>query len=255
MATQEPMANLVAQAKMLTQMTKCSSQSHHNATATPHQVAQANQDQKAQMVDQAMLDLQAVMANQVPKDHQAHQAQLAKQETMDPKDPPVNQVFKKKAHQAQPAQPANQAHQEPQDQQVQQAVLAKMVNQAAQDPMEMLDPMVPMANQVPQEAQETMVHQVPLALALTAHQLVWLQVIKHPRSERLDDKNFHRQIYDSNYFYSLPHDPKIDVIENIAIKFSFSSQTFHVENFYFYLIAFFLNTPLFKQFAVFGSLV
>jgi len=213
------------------------------------------QDQKDQTDQQAMQVPQALMVNQEIKDHAdplAHPAHLETQETKDQLATPAKSLAPNPAHQAQPAPTANPVHQ------ALQADLAKLVKTAA------------LALQVPREMQALQAVQaklaapaVPamqaktahLAAANTAHRLVWLQVIKHPRSERLDDKNFHRQIYDSNYFYSLPHGPKIDVIENIAIKFSFSSQTFHVENFYFYLIAFFLNTPLFKQFAVFGSLV
>jgi hypothetical protein len=214
-----------------------------------------HQDQKDQTDHQVMQVPQALMVTPEIKDLAdplAHPAHLETQETKDQLATPAKSLAPNPAHQAQPAPTANPVHQ------ALQADLAKLVKTAA------------LALQVPQEMQALQAVQAKLAVpaapvmqaktahlaaANTAHQLVWLQVIKHPRSERLDDKNFHRQIYDSNYFYSLPHDPKIDVIENIAIKFSFSSQTFHVENFYFYLIAFFLNTPLFKQFAVFGSLV
>jgi E3 ubiquitin-protein ligase DOA10 len=182
MATPVPMENQEAQAPMLDQMTS-SSQFHHNATAMLHQAAQENQDQQDQSVPQAMLDHQAVTVNQVPKDHQAHQAQLAKPELTDPKDQAENQEYKKKVVLAQQAQSANQVHQAPQDQQDQQVAQAKMVNQVVQVPQEMLAAQAPLAKLALQALQETMVPQVPLALALTAHQLVWLQDIKNSTSD------------------------------------------------------------------------
>jgi len=185
--TQAKMAKMVNQAKMEMQAdqvkmpnpTTTSSQYHPNAIATLHQAALATQDQKAQMDHQVMPDRTEVMVNQDPKDHQAHQAQLANQVTKDPKDPTANQESKKKAPQAHQAQQAKPAPQAPQDQQDHQAVQAKTVNQVAQAPQEMPVPQAVKANLVAQEAQEKMVPQVLQALALTAHQLVWLQVIKH----------------------------------------------------------------------------
>jgi len=133
MVTPEPMEKQEAQAKMPDQ-TITSSQCHLNATATLHQAAQENQDQKDQMEAQAMPEHQAVMDNQEPKDHQAHKAQLAKPETMDLKDQAENQECKKKAAQAQQVHWANPVQQELQDQQVQQEVQAKTVVQVPQDP-------------------------------------------------------------------------------------------------------------------------
>jgi len=178
MVTPEPMAKQEAQELMLDLMKNLSSQFHPNATATLHQAAQANQDQKDPMVAQAMLEHQAVMDNQEPKDHQAHQAQLAKPELTDPKDPQERQEPKEKVPQAQQDQQAKPELQVPQDQLAQPAVQAKMVVLALQVPQEMQAVQVLLANPVPQVLQEKMVPQVPLALALTAHQLVWLQVIK-----------------------------------------------------------------------------
>jgi len=66
-----------------------------------------------------------------------------------------------------------------QDQRAQPVVQAKTVAQAPLVAQEMLAAQVLLANQVAQVPQEKMVPQVPLALAPTAHQLVWLQVIKH----------------------------------------------------------------------------
>jgi len=176
MVTPEPMEKQEAQAKMPDQTTT-SSQCHLNATVTLHQAAQANQDQKDPMEAQAMLEHQAVMDNQEPKDHQAHKAQLAKPETMDPKDQAENQEHKKKAAQAQQAHWANPVHQELQDQQVQPEVQAKTVVPVPQEPQEMLEAQEMQEKPVPPVVQETMVNQVPLVLAPTAHLLVWLQVI------------------------------------------------------------------------------
>jgi len=177
MVTQEQMENQEAQAKMPSPMIT-SSQCHNNATATLHQAAQANQEEKDPTEAQAMLEHQAVMDNQDQQDHQDQQDQLVKPETMDQKDPTVNQEYKKKAHQAHQAQPANPVPQALQDQQVQPEVQEKMVVLAPQVAQEMLEVQELQENQVALALQETMVPQVPLALALTAHQLVWLQVIK-----------------------------------------------------------------------------
>jgi len=68
-------------------------------------------------------------------------------------------------------------HQELQDQQVQPEVQAKTVVPVPQEPQEMLEAQEMQEKPVPPVVQETMVNQVPLVLAPTAHLLVWLQVI------------------------------------------------------------------------------
>jgi hypothetical protein len=178
MVTPELMASQADQVKMPNPMIT-SFQCHPNATATLHQAAQANQDPKDPTAAQATLDPQALMVNQAQLDHQARPVQPANQALTDPKDPTANQEFKKKAPQA---QQANQVHQEPQalqDQLAQPVVQAKTAALVPQAVQETPDQTVPTANQEPQALQETMVPQVPLALALTAHQLVWLQAIKN----------------------------------------------------------------------------
>jgi len=159
-----------------------------------------HQDQKDQTDHRAMQVHQALMDTQEIKDHVdplAHPAHLETQETKDQLAIPVKSLAPDPAHQDQPVPTANQVHQ------ALQADLARLVTMAAP------------AVQVPQEMQAHQAVQVKLvvpavpamqaetahlAVANTAHRLVWLQVIKHPRrSERLDD-NFHRQIYDSIIF-------------------------------------------------------
>jgi len=178
MVNQAEMEMLEVQAKMLNPMIT-SSQYHLSATATLHQAALAKQDQKDPMDHQVMPDRMAVMVNQAHKDHQAHQAQLANQVTLDQKDLQANLVYSEmvaRAHQVHKAKPEPQALQ---DQQVHQAAQAKMVNQAAQVVLAMLVHQVVLANQEAQVVQEKMVLQELQDLAPTAHQHVWLQVIKH----------------------------------------------------------------------------
>jgi hypothetical protein len=179
--TPELMASQADQVKMPNQMIAFS-RYRPNATATLHQAAQANQDQPDQSEPQEMPEHQVVTVNQEPKDHQAHQAQLAKLEPTDPKDQPAMPEYKRKEPRDQPAHSANPVHQAPQDQRDQPVAQAKMAVQAQLDPTATLAAQAPLANQVPQVPQEKMVPQVPLALATTAHQLVWLQVIKHNSS-------------------------------------------------------------------------
>jgi len=178
MVNQAETEMLEALAKMLNPMIT-SSQYHLNATATLHQAALANQDQKDPMDHQVMPDRMAVMVSQARKDHQAHQAQLAEQVMLDRKDLQANLVYSEMVALAHQVQQAKLELQAPQGQQVHQVVQAKMVNQAAQVVLVMLVHQVVLANQEAQVAQETMVLQELQALAPTAHQHVWLQVIKH----------------------------------------------------------------------------
>jgi len=196
-------------------------------------------DQKDPMDHQAMQVHQAPMANQEIKDHAdppAHQAHLETQETKDQLVMPVKSLAPNPAHQDKPVPTANQVHQALQ---ADPARLVKMAAPAVQVPQEMQALQAVQAKLAVPAAQAMQAKTAHLAVANTARQLVWLQVIKHPKWSKRLDNNFHRQIYDSNYFYFLPHGSKFDVIENIAMQFSFSSQTFHVEKLYFYLIAFF----------------
>jgi len=199
---------------------------------------------------------QAPMENQETEDHVdplAHQAHLVTQETKGQLAIPAESLAPNPETQAQPVPTANPAHPALQ---ADLAMLVKMAAPAVQALPAMLEHQAVQATLAVPAAQAMQAKTAHPAVANTAHQLVWLQVIKHRRrSERLDD-NFHRQIYDSSYFYFLPHGSKFDVTENnISIQFLFSTQTFHVEILNFYLIAFFLNTPLFKQIRGFGSLV
>jgi len=99
-----------------------------------------------------------------------------------PKGPTGDAGVQRKEPRDQPAHSANPVHQAPQDQRDQPVAQEKMAVQAQLDPTATLAAQVPLANQVPQVPQEKMVPQVPLALAPTAHQLVWLQVIKQNSS-------------------------------------------------------------------------
>jgi hypothetical protein len=192
MANQAKMEKQVAQARMPTQLKNPTSQFHPNATATHHKAPLAQMDQKVTTVAREMQEHQEVMVNQDPKDHQAHPAQPAKLAMMDPKDPPENQELLRKEPQDQLVPRANKVLQAPRDQPALPEAQAKMVNQEALAQLEMLVQQEEMANQVPQEAQEKMVPQELLALALTAHRLVWPQVIKRHWSG--DINTMHQQI-------------------------------------------------------------
>jgi len=172
------MEKQVAQARMPTQLKNHTSQFHPNATATLHQAPLDPMVPKVTTVAQEMPEVPEAMVNQDPKAHQVPQAQPAKLETTDPKAHPENQVSLRKALQDQLVPQANKVLQALQDQQVQREARAKMVNQEAPAQLEMVVQLEAMANQVPQVAREKMVLQALLALALTAHRLVWPQVIK-----------------------------------------------------------------------------
>jgi hypothetical protein len=141
-----------------------------------------HQDQKDQTDHQVMQVPQALMVTPEIKDLAdplAHPAHLETQETKDQLATPAKSLAPNPAHQAQPAPTANPVHQ------ALQADLAKLVKTAA------------LALQVPQEMQALQAVQAKLAVpaapvmqaktahlaaANTAHQLVWLQVIKRRRS-------------------------------------------------------------------------
>jgi len=203
----------------------------------------ARQDRKDPMDHQAIQVHRAPMANQEIKDHVdplAHPAHLETQETKDQLAIPAESLAPNQATQARPAPTANPVHQA---HQADLAMLVKMAPPAVQVPQAMLEHQAVQAKLAVPAARAMQAKTAHLAAANTARQLVWLPVIKYRRrrSKRLDD-NFHRQLY----FYFLPHGST----ENISTQFLFSTQTFHVETFNFYLIALFLNMPLFKQIAV-----
>jgi len=157
---------------------RSSTDSPNNAHAKLHQANKDQPDQKDPTDLQVMLDNPVVMVNQETKDHVDQTAKLAK---------PVKQVKKvpqemlAKPHQnkAQPVLQEAQAKLVVQALQVKPEVLEKTVNQVVQEVQEM---------QAQQEELASLVHQVEMAMqanketqeaAPTAHQLVWLQDIKH----------------------------------------------------------------------------
>jgi hypothetical protein len=159
-----------------------------------------HQDRKDPMDQQVMQVPQALMANQEIKDHvdpPAHPDQLETQETKDPLAIPAKSLVPNPAPQAQQVQLANPVHQ------ALQADLARVAKMAVPAPQVLQAMLVLQAVQaklaVP-AALAMLANPAHLAVANTAHQLVWLQVIKHlHRSKRLDD-TIHRQIYDSIIF-------------------------------------------------------
>jgi len=210
----------------------------------------ARPDPKDRMDHPVMQAHQVLMVTLEIKDHvdpPARPAHLETQETKDQRAIPAESLAPKPVQQVQPARLASPEHQAlPADQ----VMLVKTAVPAPQELPAMQAPQAVQAKLAVQAAPAMQADPAHPAVAITAHRLVWLQVIKHPRWSKRLDNTFHRQIYDSIYFYSLPHCPKFDMTIKTQMQFSFSSQTFHVEIFYFYLIAFFLNMPLFKQLAV-----
>jgi len=150
----------------------------NNAHAQLHLVIVAHKDHEAQMDPQAMLVHQVPMVNQAVLDQLDHPDQLAIQETQAPQDPQAmlaKLLQDELAHQAHPVPTANPVLLaqlvNPVDQ-------AKMVALAVQALPEMPVLQVVLAKLAAPVAQEIPVVQVLQAVANTAHQLVWLQVIK-----------------------------------------------------------------------------
>jgi hypothetical protein len=191
MANQAKMEKQAAQARMPTQPKNRTSQFHPNATATLPQAPLDPMVPKVTTVAQETLEAPEVMDNRDPKAHQVPPAQPAKLVTMDPKARQENRELLRKAPRDQLAPQENRVLQALQDPRVQPEAQAKMVNQEAQAQLEMLEQLEEMANQVPLVPREKMVPQDLLALALTAHRLVWPQVIKHWSG---DTNTMHRQI-------------------------------------------------------------
>jgi len=198
-----------------------------NAHAKPHQETEVPRDPKEAMDHQVMQVHQALMANQEIKDHAdhpAHQAQPEDQERKEHQASPANSRVKKLAHPVQPVPTANQA---PQALVAKPVKLVKTVNpvkvvlQAMQALQAVLARMAPQA--VPAN-QAKLVHPV---LAIIAHRLVWLQVIKHWQQRQLANNNN----FKINFHCDQKQIAKImPSLNNVLCFFFFIlTQTFHVK--------------------------
>jgi hypothetical protein len=156
-----------------------------NARAKLHQETEAPQDPKEAMDHQEMQAHQALMVNQEIKDHAdplAHPAQLEDPETKEHQVNPANSQAKRPVHLAQPVPTANP---------VLQALAAKLVKLVKTAPLvpQVLQAMpalqAELARTAPQAVLANQAKLVHPALAITAHRLVWLQVIKHWRPSQL----------------------------------------------------------------------
>jgi len=166
-----------------------------NARAKLHQETEAPQDPKEAMDHPEMQVHQALMVNPEIKDHAdppAHQAQPEDPETKEHQVNPANSQAKKLVHPVQLVPTANPALQ---------ALVVKLVKLAKTAPPvpEVLQAMPALqaepARTAPQEVPANQAKLVHPALAITAHRLVWLQVIKYWRPDQLATNihqiNFH----------------------------------------------------------------
>lgn len=123
------------------------------------------------------------MAKLVTKDHAVPTAKPANRATLARKDQ-REKLAKLHPNKAPPVNQEVLAKPEPLVPQAQQAPQAKMAAQAAQALPAMQVSQVPKANQEAQEPMASQANKAKLAAALTAHQLVWLQVIKRWTKDR-----------------------------------------------------------------------
>lgn len=168
-----------------------------NAHAKPHQVTLdplahvVTTDLPETVVPQVLMEAQAQLAL---ADHPDQPAQLATQENVAPLESPDVPLAHVLVHLVHPVHLANQALL---DQMVKLALQERMVALEAQVPPEMLATQVLQANKVVPVLQETPARLVHPAAAITAHQLVWPQVIKHQPTPGI----FHRIDHDNNGFH------------------------------------------------------
>jgi len=194
-----------------------------NARAKLHQETEALQDPKEATDHQAMQVHQALMVNPAIKDHADHPAHQARPEDQERKELQAslaNFRAKKPVHPVHPVPTVNQAVQ------ALVAKLAKLVKTV---------PPVPEALQAMQALQAVLARMAPRAvpanqakpvhpvLAITAHRLVWLQVIKHwPRERSANNIDFY-----------CDHKPIAEImpsLNNIShVLFFILTQTFHVK--------------------------
>jgi len=199
MEVMEEMDNLANLVNVVTQLHlnhQSSTVSPNNAHAKLHQANKDQLDPKAQMDQQVMPEPQVPMVKQEIKDHVAQQAQMANKVQPAKKD---QQEKLARPHQRldQLELQVAQVKLAVQAQLVPQVLPAKMVAQAAQVAQEMLAHQAQLANQAPQAQMVMQAKQETQEAAPTAHQLVWLQDIKHhPNPFR----SFHRELKLENLF-------------------------------------------------------
>jgi len=150
----------------------------NNALALLPLVMVAPLDPKETTVALEMPDPLAPMANQETKDHAAHPAQLALPETLVPQARKVMLAKPLAPNLAHPARLEPTANPAPPALLARTAMPARMVDPAVLAALEMLVPLAPLANLAAPAAPASPAKMVPPAAANTAHQLVWLQVIK-----------------------------------------------------------------------------
>jgi len=222
-----------------------------NARAKLHQETPAQQDQKDPTDHPEMEVHRAPMANQATKDHvdpPDHPDHREIQETKDQLAIPAESPEPKPVHQAQQAPTANPALQALQ---ATLAMPAKMAAQALQVLQEMLVLQAAQAKQAVPAAQAMLAKPAHLAVANTAHQLVWPQVIKtmHKGASDWTSPPSNAKIRTLIIFILFLIVPNLMTLDKNTFH---SSQTFHV---LFYLCKFFKVCLLSKQYCDFGSLV
>jgi len=174
--------NLVNRENVVTQLhlnQQSSTSTPNNAHAKLHQANKDQPDLKAPMDHQEMQVNQVPTARLETKDHEDHQVKQANKE-----------ILGLKVHQEKLAKPRRnlallvlqeaQAKLAVQVQQAQPEVQAKMVPQAVQVVQEMQAHQEELANQAHQVQMANRAKLETQEAAPTAHQLVWLQDIKHP---------------------------------------------------------------------------
>jgi len=179
-----------------------------NAHAKHHQETLAHQDPKDRMDRPAMQVHQALMVNLEIKDqedHLAHQDHLVALEKKDPLATPEESLARNQVQLAHLDRMANPAHLAlPVDL----AKLAEMAVLAAQALQAMLVLQAALANLAAQDHLAILATLVYQAVANTAHQLVWLQVIK---TSALGASSWQRPKNSLQYYYSLPHGPQFGI--------------------------------------------
>jgi len=223
MESMDSLANPEIADQLLDQLPNSFPNHQINAHAKLHQETEAPQDPKEAMDHQVMQVHQALMANPVIKDHvdhPAHQAQLEDQERKEHQVSPANSRAKKPAHLEHPVQTVSQAAPALVAKLVKLVKTVALVPQVLQAMQALQAELARMALQAVPANQAKLVHP---ALAITAHQLVWLQVIKHWRQQQLAN-NIH---FIFNFYYDQKQLAKI--MPSLNFFFFILTQTFHVK--------------------------
>jgi hypothetical protein len=217
-------ASLVIAVHQLHQPQNWCPKSQINAHAKLHPETLVLQDPKDPMDHPAMLEHPAPTENQAIKDPVAHPAHQVHPDHQETKAQPATLVALLARSPVQLVHPAPLANLALQVHQVAREMPEKMVAPVVPDPRVMLA-----LQAVPAKLAALVVPEIPAELAHpaaanTAHQHVWLLVIKHPWSVWLVDI-FHQRIRDS--VYSIPHHNQLGVTSQLHAIHVF--KTFHVK--------------------------